>query len=295
MRIALNAAALRRIFAAWNVPVPKAGLVLFAIRGALPSPAPKGWARSVSLDVVTPDFIHMRCTIGIWNRRTGRIFVAPGSTVPHRDNVLKAAARPGKMRGRGTNQLEPGYYTDLTKGEHLQGKPQGHAALRQTEYRFYRRAHHAPPYTTRDPLFFGNPYDNLHCAWNPDPGAAGFRSSGCLVIAGWPHSPRLPHLPDAKPGTNKNSGAWKTFHDLIYAAPQRTFPLLLLTGKEVAAALAPRPSTPLRARLCYGSEGDAVQTLQRKLKAKGLYKGRVNGKLGVGTYRAWNAAGFSWP
>jgi hypothetical protein len=296
MKFTLDAAALERIFALWNVPAPlvdKKGMVLFALRGARPvepqraAPGKKsGWARSVSLEIVTPDFIHMRCTLGIWDRKTGRIFAAPGSTVPQRDNVLKAAARRGVMKGRGTNQLEPGFYTDLTKGEHLQGKPAGHAALRQTGFRFYRRAHHKPPYTARDPLYFGNPYDNLHCAWNPDPGTAGFRSSGCLVVAGWPHSPRLP---DAKPGANKNSGAWKIFHDLIYAAPQKSFPLLLLPAKEVAQALAKKNPAP---QLVYGSEGDAVKVLQKKLAAKGLYKGGVNGKLGVGTYRAWNAAGL---
>jgi hypothetical protein len=289
MKFALDAAALERLFAIWNIPVPRANLVLFALRGSLPHPAPKGWAKAVTLETVTPDHVHMRCTVGIWDRKTGRIFAAPGSTVPHRDNVLKAAARKGVMKGRGTNQLEPGYYTDLTKGEHLQGKPAGHAALRQTGYRFYRRAHLNKKgalltslYTDHDPLYFGNPYDNMHCAWNPNPDAAGFRSSGCVVIAGWPHSPRLP---DAKP----NSGAWKTFHDLIYAAPQKTFPLLLLPAKDAAATLTKKSPSP---QLVFGSEGEAVKTLQKKLAAKGLYSGRINGKLGVSTFRAWNAAGF---
>jgi len=287
----LDAAALERLFALWNIPLPKkTGLILFALRGCTvtPSrhPATDGWTASVRVRATPPDYVHMRCTVGIWDRKNGRLFAAPGSTVPHRDNVLKAATRPGKMKGRGTNQLEPGYYTDLTKGEHLQGKPQGHAALRQTGYRFYRRAmtaRKAAPYVTaRDPLFFGNPYDNLHCAWNTDPGAAGFRSAGCVVVAGWPYSPRLP---DALP----DSGAWKIFHDLLYAAPQQTFPLLLLDAADALAALT--QTKPARAprlpRLVYGSEGEAVRTLQRKLIAAGSYKGRVNGKLGVGTYRAW--------
>ncbi len=309
MKFRLDARALERIFAAWNVPVPRERLVLFALRGALPRPAPGGWEKSIRLEAVTPDYIRMRCAIGVWDRETGRIFVAPGSTVPHLDNVRKAAARRGRMKGRGTNQLEPGFYPDLTKGEHLQGKPQGHAALRQTGYRFYRRAtdfrNGKPPYTARSPLFFGNPYDNLHCAWNPDPAKAGFRSAGCVVVAGWPHSPRLT---DEAPSRNKNAGAWKTFHDLIYAAPQRRFPLLLLPGEQVAKALSLNPSrrSPSarpegsrggvegrrETRLVYGSEGEAVRALQRRLAARGPYKGRVNGKLGVGTYRAWNAAGF---
>jgi hypothetical protein len=199
------------------------------------------------------------------------------------------------MKGRGANQLEPGFYADLTKGEHLEGKPQGHAALRQTGYRFYRRAttlrKGAMPYTARSPLFFGNPYDNLHCAWNPDPKKEGFRSAGCVVVSGWPHSPRLP---DAVP----NEGAWEIFHDLIYAAPQRKFPLLLLEGKDAARSLSlgspelAEGSKGRAARLVYGSQGEAVKALQRRLAARGLYKGRVDGKLGVGTYRAWNKAGL---
>jgi hypothetical protein len=282
MKLKLDSAALRRIFETHSLPLPPSGQVLFALRGALPARTSTGWSKSVELALVEPDFIHMRCTLGIWNLDTGKIFAAPGSTVPHRDNVLKAAARTGVMQGRGTNQLEPGFYTDLTKGEHLQGKPAGHAALRQTGFRFYRRARHAPPYTKRDPLYFGNPYDNLHCAWNKNPKSAGFRSAGCLVVAGWPHSPRLA---EAEP----NQGPWKTFHDFLYAGSQKSFPLLLLPAKDALGSLS---SSQGPERLLYGSEGPAVEKLQHRLTAKGHYKGRITGKLGVSTYRAWNTAGF---
>jgi hypothetical protein len=288
--LSLDSATLERLFTLWNIPLPSKGLVLFALRGAVPAHASKataGWAKSAALTLGAPDYRHMRCTIGIWDRSGGRVFVAQGSTVPHRDNVLKAAARKGVMKGRGTNQLEPGYYTDLTKGEHLQGKPQGHAALRQTGFRFYRRAHlggntagqKLPLYTVRDPLYFGNPYDNLHCAWNRDVTREGFRSAGCVVVSGWPHSPRLP---DAQP----NAGAWKLFHDLIYAAPQKTFPLLLLPADEAIDSLTRQKHGT---HLVYGSQGDAVKTLQHKLKAKGLFGGKVTGRLGVSTYRAWKS------
>jgi hypothetical protein len=284
----LDSATLERLFTLWNAPLPPKGLVLFALRGAVPVKPANGWMRTAQVKLSTLDYRHMRCTIGIWDRSASRVFVAQGSTVPHRDNVLKAAARKGVMKGRGTNQLEPGYYTDLAKGEHLQGKPQGHAALRQTGFRFYRRAHLAQNpqgksdvfYTDRDPLYFGNPYDNLHCAWNPKPDAEGFRSAGCVVVSGWPHSPRLP---DAKP----NAGAWKTFHDLIYAVPQKKFPLLLLPAKDALDSLARKKTTT---HLVFGSQGDAVKQLQQKLAAKGLFGGKVTGRLGVSTYRAWKKA-----
>ena len=283
MKMNLDGSALRRIFETWNVPIPHAENILFALRGAIPLKKTKDWSHSVELECVKPDYRHLRCTLGIWNQKTDKVFAAWGSTVPHRKNVLDAAARKGPMKGRGTNQLEPGYYTDLRKGEHLQGKPMGHAALRQTGYRFYRRSHHAPPYTTGDPLYFGNPYDNLHCAWNLDEQAATFRSSGCMVVAGWPHCPRLPD-------SDGNQGAWKIFHDLLYAVPQKGFPLLLLPAQAVLKALG---ENPINSRLCYGSQGETVKTLQRTLSRKKFYSGPCDGKLGVSTYRAWNRAGLT--
>ena len=281
MRFELNDKAMRRLFENWSVPLPRQELVLFALRGSRLVGKSKGWSASLKLELAPLDYQHLRCTLGIWDRKTGKVFAAPGSTVPHRDNVLKAAARKGKMKGRGTNQIEPGFYTDLHKGEHLQGKIMGHAALRQTGFRFYRRTHHAPPYTKRDPLYFSNPYDNLHCAWNLNGVTEGFRSSGCMVVAGMPHCPRLT---DSGP----NRGAWKTFHDLVYAVPQKSFPLLLLTATQVKKVLAAKKPT---SNLCYGSQGKNVEELQKKLKRKKFYAGPIDGKLGAATYRAWNRSG----
>jgi hypothetical protein len=285
MKFATSAKTLRRIFALWNLPLPGKGLILFAWRGGLPTATRNGWLRNLTLRTVETDYRHLRCTLGIWDRSQDRVFAAPGSTVPFFENVVRAARRPGKYRGKGVNQMEPGFYADLEKGEHLQGKPMGHAALRQTAYRFYRRSPHPPPYSTKDPLYFGNPYDNLHCGWNLDGKEAGFRSSGCLVVSGMPHCPRLP---DAGP----NQGPWRTFHDFIYGTPQQRFPLLLLPAAEVGKALAETNPKP---RLCFGSQGDSVKALQKKLAAKGLYRGRIDGNLSPPVYRAWNRAGFPPP
>lgn len=270
-------ASLERLFAAYGLPLPADGLVLFALRGCLPVPGPSGWSRSLRLRPTPVDHIHMRCTLGIWDRAGGRIFAAPGSTVPHKDNVLKAAARNGRLKGRGTNQLEPGFYADLTKGEHLQGKRNGHQALRQTAFRFYRRSLTGVPYTAAAPLFYGNPYDNLHCGWNLDGMASGFSSAGCLVVAGLPHCPRRE---DAAP----DRGPWKGFHDRIYAARQKSFPLLLLPADEAWPWL---KGAGAGAPLVFGSEGEAVKALQRKLAASGSYRGRITGRLDARTYRAW--------
>jgi hypothetical protein len=277
----LDSAALARLFRAYGIPLPPDGLVLFALRGALPERAPAGWTRGVRVRPVPVDHIHMRCTLGIWDRAAGRLFAAPGSTVPHRDNVRKAADRKGRMKGKGTNQLEPGYYTDLAKGEHLQGKANGHAALRQTAARLYRRAPGGLPYTARSPLYYGNPYDNLHCGWNLDGKGPGFSSAGCMVVAGTPRCPRREDAP-------ADRGPWKAFHDLLYSAPQREFPILLLPAPEAARAM---NGSAGKKALTYGSRGEAVKALQRELGKKGAYRGRATGILDARTYRAWKATG----
>ncbi|MEO7426012.1 MAG: peptidoglycan-binding domain-containing protein [Fibrobacteria bacterium] len=289
--IVLSHASLEKLFTAFHVHPQKDGLVLFALRGALPAKVAAGWARSVQVRNVPVDYVHMRCTLGIWDRAGQRVFAAPGSTVPYRDNVEKAAARKGRTKGKGTNQLEPGFYTDLTKGEHLQGKLNGHEALRQTGYRLYRRSLSGVPYRDSGrgkdvaPLFYGNPYDNLHCGWNENGKGPGFSSAGCLVVAGMPHCPR-------REDQTANLGPWKIFHDLIYAVDQKRFPLLLLPAEATAAALAAAEKPSSRGgsvRLVYGSEGEEVKALQRRLAAQGDYRGRATGLLDARTYKAWRA------
>ena len=281
----LSHASLEKLFAGFHIRPEGDGMLLFGLRGCLPVQSPEGWIASAKVRPAPVDHIHMRCTLGIWDRKGKRVFVAPGSTVPHKDNVEKAAARKGRAKGRGTNQLEPGYYADLTKGEHLQGKRNGHQALRQTEYRFYRRSRTGVPYPDSAPLFYGNPYDNLHCGWNPDGKAAGFSSAGCMVVAGMPHCPR-------REDQAENLGPWKIFHDLLYAVGQKTFPILLVTGAAAEEVLAygathAKSGTGPAHHLLYGSEGEAVAALQKRLAARGSYRGPITGRLDARTYRAW--------
>ncbi len=215
----LDSKNLELIFQQLHIPIPESGYILFALRGFEPSRSIRSstsshstlnWSKKISLINHGVDHIHMHCTLGIWDRKNQRIFAVFGSTVPHKSQVDKAAARAGKAKGKGANQLEPGFYTDLTKGEHLQGKVNGHQALRQTASRFYRRSPKGLPFSEKSPLYFGNPYDNLHCGWNLDGKKPGFSSAGCLVVAGLPHCPR-------REDVHENLGAWKIFHDLIYA------------------------------------------------------------------------------
>jgi hypothetical protein len=270
---------------------PRQGLILFAFRGCLPTRAMQGWGKSITLKTAVLDHIHMRCTLGIWDPIQKRIFAARGSTVPNRTQVEIAAARKGKLKGKGTNQLEPGFYQDLTKGEHLQGKRNGHQALRQTAGRFYRRSPSGLPFTEASPLYFGNPYDNLHCGWNLDGLAAGFSSAGCLVVAGLPHCPRHE--------TNEpDQGPWKIFHDILYDRDQKTFSILLIPFEKIQKVLKGKPKViraskkyiapkRLDPNLVYGSMGEPVKSLQRALASQGRYRGRINGILDTRTYRAW--------
>ena len=288
--LVLSHTKLVKIFAAFHVypepPEPgESGLILFAFRGCLPAKTINGWSASLKLKPASLDYVHMRCTLGIWDPQRKRLFAAPGSTVPYKAQVEIAAARKGKLRGKGTNQLEPGFYTDLSKGEHLQGKTNGHQALRQTAGRFYRRSPTGLPYTEASPLYFGNPYDNLHCGWNLDGLAAGFSSAGCMVVAGIPHCPR-------RPDRKVDQGPWKIFHNLLYAEKQSRFPLLLLSFQTLFSAVA-KPTmhaTGLRRNLVFGSSGEAVRELQRFLSERSLYLGKINGDLDVRTYRAWKTA-----
>jgi hypothetical protein len=137
------------------------------------------------------------------------------------------------------------------------------------------------PYSSRSPLYYGNPYDNLHCGWNLDGREPGFSSSGCMVVAGMPRCPRREDAPSDR-------GPWKAFHDLLYAAPQRTFPILVASAAEAARLITGREGGKA---LTYGSRGEAVKALQRKLASLGAYRGRATGKLDARTYRAWKGTG----
>jgi hypothetical protein len=106
-----------------------------------------------------------------------------------------------------------------------------------------------------------------------------------MVVAGMPYCPR-------RDDQTRNLGPWSVFHDLIYAADQKTFPLLLVPAHSALPALsalsAPTPAKPAGASmLLFGSEGDEVKALQKRLAARGFYRGPISGRLDARTYRAW--------
>lgn len=270
----LDVSQIKSLFTKLSLPVPEK-YSLLALRGyTLANHLDTGkFLDKVSICKTKIDYHHMRCCFVYWHPKKNKILVVPGSTVPHRDQVIMAASKGGK----GANQLEPGFFTDLTLGDHLQGKLRAHKALRQTRPRFIRRASQAPPYTSTDKLFFSNPYDNFHCAWNEKIEVSGFSSAGCMVVAGQPHCPAL----SSKPA----SGPWKKLIHEIGKSKQENFSCLLLSQEQISQHLIKQISG-----MIYGSTGAQVKEFQRWLKQSGFYKGPMNGVLDARTYKAWNKA-----
>ncbi len=270
---------LLRLFDLWHLLLPNQGYVLFAFRGLTPvSPSPN-WKKCWRLTPKKVDYIHMHCSIGIWNTVSQSIYIAPGSTVPHKSQVELAVAKGGK----GANQLEPGFYNDYKKGIHGEAAENGHQALRQSSNRFIRRTVRGIPYTNNDPLFFSNPYDNLHCGWQMDPSKKNYSSAGCIVVAGHAFAPKQP---DPKP----NAGFWKIIHNILYSTSQRRYAFLLLDASQIRRSFKRNPKGRF---FCYGSSGPEVQRLQSFLKSEGIYKGGLSGQLDARTYKAWNQTGFA--
>ena len=290
----LDHGALEEALEIWGLDVSRSReLVIVALCGALPVSPDTRWRKQVAFRRTRLDYRHMRCSIGLWHRPKKQLMFFPASTVPFADQVAKAAERGGK----GVNQMEPGLYHDFIKGEHLQGKPKGHQALRQTASRLIRRSTHGVPFTNEDRLYYSNPYDNLHCGWTLHPEKPGYSSAGCLVLPGWPHSPRL------RDG-RLNRGFWKVFHDAVYGVGQKKFSCVLWRAEDLKNSLEAlldvkhlkrEPTATGASRdswLMFGSRGEAVVALQKYLKAEGVYRGRLSGSLDAPTYKAWNAAGF---
>ncbi len=280
--VLLNDANLKQLFHLLSLKLPKfdQDLVLFAIRAAQIAskknsdhsiPTITEWLSSVSLQSAKIDYNHMRCVLGIWDLKNQRIYAAPGSTVPNEKQLRLAHSKGGK----GANQLEPGFYQDFIKGEHLQGKARGHSALRQSASRFYRRPVNSWRITKNAPLFWGNPHDNLHCAWNLDPEQTGFSSAGCLVVAGWPACPRIEKQ-------TENQGYWKEYHSRVYQSSQSRYPLLLLDYNILLKAFVQK-----HPQIVFGSSGEVVRKVQTKLKKLGLYLGALNGHMDTRTYRSY--------
>lgn len=238
--------------------------VLFGLRAAA-TDAPLGqWLNAITVREQTLDYEHMRCLIGIWDRKQHKIAVFNGSTVPHIKNVQKQRQYPLKKI---SNQLSQGLYHYFVGAHEPDGRPNEEGAFRLTRM--------IPVPAWRD---FGEavmldscvPNDHIHAAGSE---ATDFLSAGCQVISGFHQTP----MP---------TGQYQQFRILAgqSAVPSELeihlpYQYLLMHVRHLSAIAQGWQAD----RLLMGSEGHEVRALQETLISQGhlaeplIDKGVMNG------------------
>lgn len=249
----------------------KSELIFFGLRGAVPvdeSNYDLEEAHFIHLSDI--DYRHPRCTFVQWLPKEEKLAIFPGSTVPHKKYIRNSLEK----NGEGTNRLMTGHYNNYKKGYHKTGSETGHSAFRQINALPIRRTSDDEDYDAEDQVEFSRPFDNIHAAWCPGIDSDRYASAGCQVIVGYPKCKRRGEL--------NNSGAWKVFHDNAYAVQQEVFSYILLNGHD-ALRVAENKLSNKSKRLRYGSTGEIVGILQKKLKQKNFYEGATDNQFGART------------
>lgn len=268
----LTAEHLVQLFRLNEFPYVADAMVFVGLRGCLPvNPADQAEAAVQHLEVTPVDFLHPRCTLVQWTPKRGKLAVFPGSTVPHQSSI--EAAR--KRNGAGANQLLTGFYSDYRKGWHKKGSPTGHEAWRQNASRPIRRSADDLDYDGDDRVEIVNPADNLHAGWSPGLDGA-FSSAGCQVVVGYPKCERRGDAPA--------TGPWSIFLEHGYKLKQQSFGYGLFNGSEVQRLVLDGPTGAERVR--FGSRGERAERVQKALKGKGFYEGKIDGDFGPRSLRA---------
>lgn len=262
----LNADNLRKLWKQNQFIVPDDKWVLFGLRGCLPiDDGNYELADEQAVMLENIDHVHPRCIIGQMTPE-GEIAVFPASTVPHRRYISKSVERGG----RGANQLMTGAYKDYRKGKHKASSKTGHEAFRQDGSLPIRRTADDIDYDEDDRVEYGVPYDNLHAGWCGGVDHDYFASAGCQVINGYPKC-------EKRGSTSSDIGPWKYFKENAYAISQKSFYYILLNGRDAMRVTNNARLTP---RLRFGSQGELVKTVQKSLREKELYEGRLDGDFG---------------
>lgn len=234
-------------------------IILFGIRAAK-TESPKGqWLTEVEIEEVAPDYRHLNCLLGIWDRQQHKIAVFQGSTVPFIENLLKQQQSPTE---RICNQLAQGLYQYYVGAHEPDNRPKEEGAFRLTRY--------IPTPVWRD---YGEdhcildacaPNDHIHAAGSTD---TEYKSAGCQVISGF-HEDIMP------------TGEYQQFRIL---AGQSALPSELELHQPYQYMLThARHLNAIRQgfqaeRLMPGSEGVLVRKLQEKLIAeKFLYEPKID-------------------
>lgn len=265
---------LRKLCRINSFPIQDKKLVFFGLRGCLPADEDNHDLKGEQIFLLADiDYIHPRCTLGQWFPEEGKIALFPGSTVPHIRYVKMSKER----NGLGANQLMTGYYEDYRRGKHRAGTSTGHDAFRQTESCPIRRTADDFDFDTDDRVEFENPYDNIHAGWSMGINHDYYASAGCQVVVGYPECDKRENKPD--------TGPWKIFKDNAYNLEQKSYPYVLLSGRD-AQKVTLSGNRKMSARLRFGSDGDLVSELQTALQKYGYYEGIIDGDFGKRTTRA---------
>lgn len=159
---------------------------------------------------------------------------------------------------------------------HKAGSATGHEAFRQTSAHPIRRTADDFDFDNDDRVEFTNPFDNIHAGWCMGLDHDSYASAGCQVIVGFPKC--------EKRGDGSDTGAWKSFKANAYAIPQDSFDYVLLNGRDALRLVTRGPKNMVRLR--YGSQGKLVETVQKALKQRGFYEGRIDQDFGPRMLRA---------
>lgn len=261
MTVTLNQQTLISLMSKFSFDIKEMSeITIFGIRGASISSGDFSKGQSVSIIQSDVDFDRMRCVLIALKKNSGEITAAKGSTVPNK-KYIKSSKHKG---GEGTNMVLAGFYPHTwEKGIHKPGSRTAHRALRQRSNRVITRTGDDYDYDSKDPIYWANPFDNLHAAWSSD---RDFASAGCTVIAGFPESP-----------SSKPSGPWPKFKDFLYSSSEGTYSYVLLNFSDLVSK---------NNGLMIGSTGDKVISLQQNLKETGFYNAEIDGRYGLTTESA---------
>lgn len=270
----IDASILNLLCSQLHFQIENEDVILFAVRGSLPSTVLKGdFMTAATLNGVhliqqkKLNYKYCRCTIGIWLPKLQQLALFPGSTVPSIHYIQKNPSSKTIY-----NQLCPGMYS-LKKGIHPRN-PMGmqkHDAFLMNDVALVSR----PKIANENFDFSEVKYeamlagDNLHAA-RIEPGIEAdeltsrlsclkklYSSSGCMVVLGQPSAYlQFNHK-------NKYWNSWENFMELLseLTPNQNEFKFLLFEYQDVSIKMKINNLNKIR----FGSSGKAVVQVQEIL------------------------------
>ncbi|MCB9230150.1 MAG: hypothetical protein H6581_00685 [Bacteroidia bacterium] len=298
---------LARLVQANFFPQTNDEMIFFGLRGATPTETENHelsnghWLESKEIDLLDLTKEHeLKCTIGQWKPKEGKIAVYPGSTVPFGEYV-SSFAKTGKPA---VNLLLSGCYKYI-KGNHPMSltRDWNGQKLDSTMKAFRLSSPSVPILRSRDDAVFEatddyefmNPGDNIHAAYcNHDGKNSGGKyiheSHGCQVVAGYPYT----QYHHTRWSWWDERGPWATFRQRGYEMAQNQFYYMLFNGNE-AEMITKLDGQKVQGRLRFGSRDTAqyktVSDLQNKLNANKALPGQptingIDGVFGMGVMKA---------